>query len=95
MGNVAARQAEYALKPAESKSDLEYEEMHKLFSLCDEIYALDFLGLPLDVSLRRRFEQGVMRRFERERQKARNVAADKYEWWKEGIWWYDENLKSV
>ncbi len=34
-------QANYAIRIADEKGQLEYEEMHKIFSLCDEIHALE------------------------------------------------------
>ncbi|MBQ0734834.1 hypothetical protein [Aquimarina celericrescens] len=35
--DLLSKQVEYGIVIAESNENLEYEEMHKLFSLCDEI----------------------------------------------------------
>ena len=43
------RQVEYANTLANSKGNLEYEEMHKLFSLCDEIHGLEKLGFLIEL----------------------------------------------
>lgn len=85
-------QVEYAIRIADSEGELEYEEMHKLFSLCEEIHALEYLGLEFGNKLKAQYQQSVRQRFEREKRKAKLVAEDKAEKWKEEFWCYKINL---
>lgn len=93
LDDVLKRQVEYAIRIAESDDELEYEEMHKLLSLCDEIYALEYLGLNIEDKIKQYYECAVRNRFHRERKKAKLAAQDKAEEWKKEFWWYKENLK--
>ena len=93
MGGVLDHQMNYANRLSYDKWDLEYEEMHKLFSLADEIWALKALGLPFSRSLYAKFEKGLRHRFEREPGKARLVAEDRVDDWNRDRWWY-KNLKN-
>ena len=52
-------QADYAIRISSYNGKLEYEEMHKLFSLCDEIYALECLGQKLDKIKKRKLEISI------------------------------------
>lgn len=92
LDDLIIRQVKYAIRIANSNGKLEYEEMHKLFSLCDEIYALDYLGLDLDKGLIVEYEESIRRRFKREKLKAKMVAEDRVEKWQENFWWYKSNL---
>ena len=94
LDDLLVRQVMYAIRIADSGGELLYEEMHKLFSLCDEIQALDYLGFELDGSLRIQYEKSIRLRFEREKTKAKMVAEDTVEKWKEEFWWYKNNLST-
>jgi len=85
-------QVDYATKLANWPGELLYEEMHKLFSLCDTIQALEGLGVEPRPELAESYAAAVRNRFTREPHKARLVAEDKLETWKAGFWWYAENL---
>ena len=90
--NILDIQINYALRLAESSGKLEYEEMHKLFSLCDEIHALEFVGLNVDDEKKMAFLSSLRDRFKLEDRKAKLVCEDKVEDWKKNLWWYKENL---
>lgn len=92
--DLIVRQVHYAQRIADYDGKLEYEEMHKLLSLCDEINALEYLGLHFDDTLKLGFEESIRARFKRERRKAKLSAEDKLEDWKKEFWWYKENINS-
>jgi hypothetical protein len=92
MEDLLENQVEYAMRLAQAEGALEYEEMHKLLSLCDRIYQLEFLGLSFEAALRARYEQAVRDRFRRERNVAHMTAQDRVEDWNKDKWWYRENL---
>jgi hypothetical protein len=92
--DLIVRQAQYAQRIANYDGVLEYEEMHKLLSLCDEIHSLEYLGLNFNEKLRQEFEESIRTRFEREKRKFKLVAEDKIEDWKQHFWWYKDNLVS-
>jgi hypothetical protein len=94
LSNIISHQINYAIRIAASPGLLEYEEMHKLFSLCDEIHALQYCGLTIEAQEKINFEETIRTRFRKEQKKARMVAEDKIENWKKDLWWYKENLKS-
>lgn len=90
--NILETQINYAIRLADFSGKLEYEEMHKLFSLCDEIYALEFIGLTVDDKKKMTFLNSLRNRFKLENKKAKLVCEDKVEDWKKDLWWYKENL---
>lgn len=90
--DLIVRQVQYAQRIADYDGILEYEEMHKLLSLCDEIQSLEYLGLNFNDTLKREFVESLRGRFEREKRKANLVAEDKHEDWKQSFWWYKDNL---
>ena len=92
--DLLIRQVCYAQKIAQYNYDIEYEEMHKLISLCDEIYALEYLGLCFDKYQKNQFKRVVQARFKRERVRAKLVAEDKVEDWKKNFWWYKNNIEN-
>lgn len=92
--DILLNQIQYAIRIAKSQGELEYEEMHKLFSLCDEISALKNIGLKVDESINKTLKDALEYRFQLERGKAKLVAQDKFKDWKKDYWWYSENLKS-
>jgi hypothetical protein len=90
--HLANSQMDYAIRLSDSRFDLEYEEMHKLFSLLNQIYAIEKMGFTIDVNKKNEFEKSVRTRFEKEHQKARLVAEDKFDDWNQHLWWFAENL---
>lgn len=92
--DLVGEQVAYALRLASYDGDLGYEEMHKLFSLCDEIEALRALGLMFSDGDRRALMSALEQRFGREPRKARLVAEDRWEEWKREWWWYAVNVSA-
>lgn len=80
-------QTNYALNLINSDSKLEYEELHKLFSLADEIFALNQLGLNSNFSKQKEFEVAFKKYLESDG-RGKLVAEDKVEKWKKNLWWY-------
>jgi hypothetical protein len=93
MQDLLREQILYAERLALYDGPLEYEEMHKLYSLCDEIKALSQLGLSVSTEMWKRFEDAVAHRLRRESRKARLVAEDKVEPQKKDWWWYKSALE--
>ena len=93
MPDLLALQMSYAQTLAEAKGQLEYEEMHKLFSLRDEIRAMRTLGLAADEQDVVELDTALRSRFSADPKKARLVAEDRVEGWNRDSWWYAENLK--
>lgn len=94
MSDVREQQMRYAAHLAAAPRLLEYEEMHKLLSLCDEIEALGALGLSASEHMKDEFENAVRERFHREPGKARMAAEDRVENWNRRFWWYAETLSA-
>lgn len=90
--DLVQSQMNYAIKIADAPGELLYEEMHKLFSLCDTIYALENLGSNSDNHLKESYEKSIKKRFMTEKKKAKMVAEDKFEDRKINFWWYKEVL---
>lgn len=91
--DVLANQLEYASRLASAPGPLIYEEMHKLFALCDEIHALRSQGFRADDALVRQFEDDVRRRFAAQPQQAKLAAQHNLRDWNRSLWWYAENLE--
>jgi hypothetical protein len=85
---------EYAKRLALSEGDLLYEEMLKLFYLCDEIEALSALGFEMTASEREALSDAVRGRFSREPRKSQMAAKQNVEAWKSDWWWYESGLSS-
>jgi hypothetical protein len=90
--DLAATQASYAIRLATAPGRLEYEEMHKVLSLANEIHALRQLGFSLD-GRSDELDASLHDRFAIQRREARMAAEDKVEDWNRGLWWFAENLK--
>jgi hypothetical protein len=86
---LVENQAKYAIRLSEARGELTYEEMHKLFSICDEVWALTKLGLTCEEDLLERFSDSVRDRLKQEPTKARLVAEDRQEPWSRRLWWYE------
>ena len=82
------KQLNYGKAIADSEFDLEYEEMHKLYSLCDEIYCLEKIGLKTNENIKKEFFESIQNRLQKESKKAKLVAEDKIEDWNKDLWWY-------
>jgi len=87
-------QIRYAIRLATAKGDLLYEEMHKLFSLCDEIEGLRRLGFSVDEKTYTEFIEAARLRFRKEARKARLAAEHNVDEWNRDCWWYAENLRT-
>ena len=94
MGGVLDNRLDYVNRLSYDRGDLLYEEMHKLFGLADEIWALKALGLPFSRSLYAKFEKGLRYRFEREPENAHLAAEQNFNDWNRDRWWYKNNLKN-
>lgn len=90
--NISILQANYAIKLAGFTGDLEYEEIHKLYSLRDEIYALEYLGFSLPREKKKKLEDNLKSRLSKDRKKAIVAARQNVELWSKGLWWYSEFL---
>jgi hypothetical protein len=90
--DVLPNQVRYATSLAEAKGPLEYEELHKLFSLLDDIHALRQLGFTIDAHLIEDMEHAVRARFATQQRAARMAAEDRVEDWNRALWWYAELL---
>lgn len=91
--DLLKRQIEYAIRIAESRKDLIYEDMFKLFCLCDEIMGLKGIGFKIEESMNNELNEALKYRFRKESKKAKLVAGDLYEDWKKKYWWYSKNLE--
>lgn len=88
---VLVNQMEYAIRLAEADCELLYEELHKLLSLCDDVFVLEAFGMRADASLQAQFDSVVAERLlRRPRQAAAMAAGDKVAPWKLERWWYAE-----
>jgi hypothetical protein len=92
LDDLLHHQMRYAVRLASATGPLSYEEMHKLFSLCDQIHAIRSLGLPLESPPIGDFDAAVHDRFAAQRRTAVLVAEDRAEWWNRELWWYAEKL---
>lgn len=92
LADLIERQVAYAIKIADSEGKLEYEEIHKLLSLCDEIYALNFIGLDINEDLKPKYDTSLRKRFAKESKKSKMAAEDRLEVWNKEFWWYKENV---
>ncbi|WP_339683443.1 hypothetical protein [Gimesia maris] len=91
--DVLQRRIEYAIKLASAERDLLYEEMLKLFYLCDEIESLITLGLEVTQSEKNSLDQALKERFVKERRCARIIANQNCEPWNSQWWWYKDFRK--
>lgn len=92
--NVLVNQLDYASRLASASRPLIYEEMHKLFALCDEVHALRSQGFHADDALMRQFKHDVRSRFAAQPKQARLAAQHNAKDWNRSLWWYAENLDS-
>jgi hypothetical protein len=79
----------YAIRLMNSDSLLEYEEIHKLYSLFDAIYSMENIGLYPDPVLKKIYTQ-TQNEFilKKEYERSKLVAQDKIENWKKKWEWY-------
>ena len=87
------RQIDYALNLINFEGELEYEDIHKLFILCDEIEALRRLELNMDTRLYQSYQSSFREWFNKEPKLARIAASHIVEDWKRDWWWYREILE--
>lgn len=91
--DLVEHQIKYASRLAEYEGDLLYEEMHKLFSICDEIHALVSLGFGSEEEQMEQLAKSLRSRFNRQPGIASLVADDRREDWNRGLWWYQSCSK--
>jgi hypothetical protein len=91
-GELLANQTRYASRLASAPGKLIYEEIHKLFSLLDEVHALRATGHSADEALLQQMNVDVRARFAAQREEVRLVAEDRVEDWNRSFWWYADNL---
>jgi len=89
--DLLEQRVEYAMRLADSAGDLEFEEMHKLLSLCDDVFELESIGLRLTPALRRAYENAVRDRFRRQPNVA-HFSAQHRTHGHTDQWWYTEAL---
>jgi hypothetical protein len=90
--DLLSHQLRYGSRLASAPGQLLYEELHKLFSLADDVHALRALGFSADQSLVERFAADLRARFAAQPWPARLVAQDRAQDWNRSLWWYAENL---
>lgn len=90
---IVENQVQYASRVAAHDDDLIYEEMHKLFSLRDEIHGLVEIGISSTPSSVEQLDALMRHRFQRQRHMAELVAQDCVADWNKSLWWYSENVK--
>lgn len=90
--DVVDHQIGYATRLVQREDGLLYEEVHKLFELCDEIESLRGLGFVTNATQFAHFQSDLRRWFESNSRVARLVAQASFEEWKKGWWWYADNL---
>ena len=86
--DILTNQIEYAIRLARSDGDLIYEEMHKLYSLCDEVHALQKLGLFSQTEDISEFDEAIRNRLRNQKKLGQMVVDDKAEEWNRHLWWY-------
>jgi hypothetical protein len=82
----------YTSRLASSPGELIYEEMHQLFSLLDEAYALRATGYSADQAALQQMYADVRARFAAQPEMARLVAEDRVKGWNSSCWWYADSL---
>ena len=82
----------YAMKIVEHCKGLEGEDLCKLFSLCDDIYVLEYLGLSFDGKLKTELENSVRECFDCRSQDVKDISNRTVEDWSRELWWYKEYL---
>ena len=88
LDDLILKQLNYVSRMADCKSGLEYEEMHKLISLCDQIYGLEYLGGKFQEDKKEEQVELVSNVFAKQKKIAKMAAQDKLEEWKKNFWWY-------
>lgn len=77
LGDAAQRHAAYAIRLAQAEGELIYEEMHKLFSLIDNLENLLEFGFELDSHKLEEVHNVILARLSQQKRMARLVAEDK------------------
>jgi hypothetical protein len=91
-GEMLPSRIRYASRLASPPGELIYEEMHKLFSLLDDVYALRATGYSADQAALQQMDADVRARFAAQPEMARLVAEDRVKGWNRSCWWYADNL---
>ncbi len=89
--NLLVNRLEYALRMA-APGQLEYEEVSKLFSVCNEIHALTELGFEAPKRLSEEFEAAVRGKLASIRRISSMVAHSTVADWNRDLWWYKVSM---
>ena len=77
----------YARRLATDENELIYEELHKLFSLCENIFVLTWLGFEIEDDVYAGYVADVKQRLMDQKRSAKLVAEDKSTIRDEKYWW--------
>lgn len=91
--DLPEHQIRYAMRIADpSHAPILFDEMFKIFSLCDEIHALQMLDLQVGEELYAEYKETLRARFSLQKRDASHAAQKLVERWSKELWWYAENL---
>lgn len=90
--DVLAQEFEYAISLALADGDLVFEEMCKLYALCETTVALSRLGLSCDAGLTAALPRALRVRIGRQRGVANAAAETTRRGWSKDFWCYDPLL---
>jgi hypothetical protein len=94
ISELVANLTAYATRLAVAPGPLEYEEMHKLFALRDEIEALSSLfSVGDDIDTLDELDNNLRHRFSVQPKIAHLVAEERVDSERERLWWYETNLQ--
>ncbi len=88
--DLLEHQVEYVVRLSQHPGKLEYEEMSKLFSLANEVYALQQLRSTPSIELSDQCDAALRDRFQRQTGLAKAVAVARVEPWSASLWWFSE-----
>lgn len=86
--NLTDNQINYAIKLMKSNG-LIYEEFNKLYSLFDEIYCLDYLGIKPNQALNDEYTNIKRSFLDANKEKLKIISNDQFENWKIELPWYN------
>ena len=79
---------EYAMRLSDDAGDLMFEELGKLYSLCEDVHALLWFGQAAPEPLMEAYKASVRGRLIRQRGLARETAEQVGAAWSCSLWWY-------
>jgi hypothetical protein len=84
---LVASKIEYAMRLSDDASDLMFEELGKLYSLCEDVHALLWLGQAAPEALVEAYKASVRGRLTRQWGLARQTAEQVAAAWSRSMWW--------